>query len=84
MHFIWVKNRPLEHSVFYIFKELEKLLPPRNPKEIYKEDEVFDVELLGEDHIRKEDYSRKKEAYDIDGEDDDESAGPQGMQCATH
>jgi len=66
------------------FLELEKLLPPRMPKEDYKHDEVYDVELLGEEHIGSEEYSRRKEAYGYEEEDDDEAGGPQGMQCATH
>ena len=65
-------------------QELEKLLPPRMPKEVYQEDDVWDVELLGEEHIMSEEHSRRQEAYDHGEDDDDESAGPQGMQCATH
>ena len=54
------------------------------PREDYKHDEVYDVELLDEEHIGSEEYSRRKEAYGYEDDDDDEAGGPQGMQCATH
>jgi len=64
--------------------DLEKLLPPRLSIEDYKEDEVYDVELLDEEHIINEEHGRRKEAYGFEDDDEDEAGGPQGMQCATH
>ena len=52
--------------------------------EDYKEDEVYDVELLDEEHIRNEEHGRRKEAYGYEDDDEDEAGGAQGMQCATH
>ena len=54
------------------------------PGEEYKEDEVYDVELLDDETIGNEDFSRRKEAYGYDDEEEEEAGGPQGMQCATH
>jgi len=70
-------------------KKLELLLPTRPPQESFDIEHVEEVELLGEEHIRKEGSQARREAYHHDDDDDDDDemggAGPHpGMQCATH
>eukprot|EP00794_Sanderia_malayensis_P018792 gene18792-20683_t len=66
-------------------KKLEMLLPERPPSEEFDMEEVEDVELLDQEHIRTEGTKGRKEAYHQDDSDeDDEMNGHPGMQCATH
>jgi len=67
-------------------KKLEALLPARPPQEPYDEEEVEEVDLLGEEHINKNSSHGRKEAYREDSDEDEEmTGGPHpGMQCASH
>ena len=65
-------------------QDLEKLLPPRGAPEDYKEDEVEEVVLLGEEAIKSEDKEHRREVYDDDDDDDESGGAHPGMQCATH